>query len=107
MVGLLPQHQWLPLDFIFYGSWVRGGFNCFTRHENLCESQNIQEHGSGDMDVNAGAILSADKTLEEVSKEIVDLSLAVAAGQQTKSEALGHSESVLLYKGKMADKTLC
>ena len=43
-----------------------------------------------DMDVNAGTILSEGTTLA-----------------QGLSEALGHRESVLLYKGEMAAKTLC
>jgi len=33
-----------------------------------------------------------------VGREILDLSLAVARGAQTKSEELGHQEFVLTYK---------
>jgi altronate dehydratase large subunit len=40
----------------------------------------------GDMDVNAGAIIDEDKTLDEVCREIFDLSLRVASGQQTCAE---------------------
>ena len=40
----------------------------------------------GDMDVNAGSIIDQGKTLEEVGKEIFDLSLEVAEGRQTCAE---------------------
>jgi altronate hydrolase len=42
-----------------------------------------------DMDINAGTILSHGKTVEQVGREIYDMLLAVASGQQTKSEAEG------------------
>ena len=53
---------------------------------------------SDDMDVDAGKILEGRASLDEVGQEILDLSLAVARGAQTKSEALGHQEFVLTYK---------
>ena len=40
----------------------------------------------GDMDVNAGAIIDEDRTLDEVSQDIFDLSLSVANGRQTCAE---------------------
>ncbi|RJP66992.1 MAG: altronate dehydratase [Candidatus Abyssobacteria bacterium SURF_17] len=40
----------------------------------------------GDMDVNAGAILDEGKTLDEVGREIFELSLAVANGARTCAE---------------------
>jgi altronate hydrolase len=51
----------------------------------------------GDMDVNAGRILRGSP-LTEVGDEIYDLTLAVAGGEATKSEALGHREFILTYK---------
>ncbi len=42
-----------------------------------------------DMDINAGTILSDGKSVEQVGREIYDMLLAVASGQQTKSEAQG------------------
>jgi len=42
-----------------------------------------------DMDINAGTILSDGKTVEQVGREIYDMLLVVASGQQTKSEAQG------------------
>ena len=51
-----------------------------------------------DMDVDAGRILEGRASLDEVGREIHDLSLAVARGASTKSETLGHQEFVLTYK---------
>ena len=43
----------------------------------------------GDMDINAGDILTGEATVEEKGREIYDLFLAVASGQKSKSEAQG------------------
>jgi altronate hydrolase len=51
-----------------------------------------------DMDVNAGRIMRLEATLDEVGSEIHDKVLAVAAGEQSASEALGHQEFILTYK---------
>ncbi|MFO1175028.1 MAG: UxaA family hydrolase [Paracoccaceae bacterium] len=53
---------------------------------------------SADMDVNAGRIIDRGASVDEVGQEIHDLVLAVAAGQQTCSEAMGHAEFILTYK---------
>jgi altronate hydrolase len=42
-----------------------------------------------DMDVNAGAMLTDGVTLEEKGREIYEMFLRVASGEQTKSEAQG------------------
>nr|WP_298723226.1 UxaA family hydrolase [uncultured Steroidobacter sp.] len=51
-----------------------------------------------DMDVNAGRILEGKGDLDEVAEEIVSLVAAVAGGQLTKSEDMGHREFILTYK---------
>jgi altronate hydrolase len=51
-----------------------------------------------DMDVNAGRILEGESDLDEVAEEIVALVAAVAGGQLTKSEDMGHREFILTYK---------
>lgn len=51
-----------------------------------------------DMDVNAGRILEGESDLDEVADEIVALVAAVAGGQLTKSEDMGHREFILTYK---------
>jgi altronate dehydratase len=44
---------------------------------------------SEDMDINAGSIADGERTVAEVGEEIFRLVLAVASGDQTKSEELG------------------
>ena len=53
---------------------------------------------AGDMDLNAGAILGGDVSLEDVSAELHDIVMRTAAGELTKSEGLGHQEFLLTYK---------
>jgi altronate dehydratase large subunit len=60
-----------------------------------------------DMDVNAGRVLEGTATLDEVGEEIYRLTLEVAAGAVTRSEALGHREFILTYKSADALGTLC
>ena len=42
-----------------------------------------------DMDINAGAMLSEGRTLEEMGEEIYQMLLDVASGHPSKSEAQG------------------
>jgi len=51
-----------------------------------------------DMDFNAGRILSGEITLPAAAEELAALVRAVATGQLTKPEALGHREYFLMYK---------
>jgi altronate dehydratase large subunit len=60
-----------------------------------------------DMDVNAGRVLEGSASLDEVGEEIFRLTLDVAAGAPTKSEALGHREFLLTYKSADALGTIC
>lgn len=45
-----------------------------------------------EMDIDASPIMTGEKTIDEVGREIYEKILAVAGGQQTKSEILGHFE---------------
>jgi altronate hydrolase len=45
-----------------------------------------------DMDINAGAILSHGRSVEEVGRDIFNEILAVAGGKKSKSERLGLGE---------------
>lgn len=49
---------------------------------------------TGNMDVNAGAIGSGERSIQEVGREIFDLMLEVASGRKTCAERLGHQEFV-------------
>jgi len=64
----------------------------------VCANPETYRRMSEDMDVDAGKILEGRASLDEIGHEILDLSLAVARGAQTKSEELGHQEFVLTYK---------
>ncbi|HLE56356.1 MAG TPA: UxaA family hydrolase [Rhodothermia bacterium] len=64
----------------------------------VCGNPETYERLQDDMDVNAGAILTGDSTLQKVGDEIFDQTLAVAAGAPSRSEALGHQEFILTYK---------
>ena len=64
----------------------------------VCANPETYRNLRDDMDVDAGRILEGRGTLDEVGDEIHRLTLRVAAGERTASEALGHQEFVLGYK---------
>jgi altronate hydrolase len=64
----------------------------------VCANPETYRRMSEDMDVDAGRILEGRASLDEVGREILELSVAVAGGARTKSEQLGHQEFVLTYK---------
>ncbi len=64
----------------------------------VCANPETFQRMGDDMDVNAGRILDGTATLDEVGREIYDLTVATAQGSQTASESLGHQEFVLTYK---------
>ena len=63
----------------------------------VCANPETWDRLADDMDVNAGRVLQGTP-LAEVGDEIFGLVQSVAAGQKTKSEALGHTEFILTYK---------
>jgi altronate hydrolase len=64
----------------------------------VCGNPRTYRAMTDDMDVNAGAILENEATLDEVGQSIFALIQDVAAGTPTKSEKLGHQEFILSYK---------
>ncbi|GAA6208203.1 UxaA family hydrolase [Cognatishimia sp. WU-CL00825] len=64
----------------------------------VCANPETYAHMAGDMDVNAGRILSEDASLASVGEEIFAKILGLAKGGRTASEKLGHQEFVLTYK---------
>jgi len=64
----------------------------------VCANPDTYRKLSDDMDIDSGRILEGRGDLDEVGEEVRDLVLAVADGQKTRSEALGHREFVLTYK---------
>lgn len=64
----------------------------------ICANPETYRRMSDDMDVDAGRILEGRATLDEVGREIFDLTLGLARGGRTRSEELGHQEFILTYK---------
>jgi altronate dehydratase large subunit len=64
----------------------------------ICANPDTYRKLSADMDVNAGAVLEGEASLESVADEICDKVMAVAGGERSVSEALGHQEFILTYK---------
>jgi altronate dehydratase len=46
-----------------------------------------------DMDINSGGIVDGEQTIEQVGQQIFDKVVAVASGEQSKSEALGMGDN--------------
>ena len=64
----------------------------------VCGNPKTFARMSGDMDVNAGRIITGESTIPEVGQEIYGLMIEVAAGKPTKAEILGHREYCVPYK---------
>ena len=64
----------------------------------ICANPETWRNMADDMDVNAGRIIEGDADLDEIGAEIYWQVQAIAAGGQSKSEALGHQEFILTYK---------
>jgi len=64
----------------------------------VCANPETARRLAADMDINAGRILDGDATLDMVGEEIVAAVLAVAGGERSVSETLGHREFILTYK---------
>ena len=61
---------------------------------NTCTYQRM----NGDMDFNAGAVLTGECSLEQLTGRLAEQTAAVCGGRQTKGEALGHKEYMIPYK---------
>ena len=66
----------------------------------VCGNPKTYARMCGDMDVNAGRIITSESTLDEVGEEIFQMIADVAAGKETKAEALGHREYCIPYKSQ-------
>ncbi len=64
----------------------------------ICGNPQTYAKLSADMDIDAGRIIEGKASLEAVGAEIHDRVLAVAAGEESLSEVLGHQEFILTYK---------
>jgi altronate hydrolase len=77
-------------------AFTTGRGSCFgfkpTPVLKIASNSAMYEHMCDDMDVNAGAILSDGRSVEDVGEEIFARILAIASGEQPKSEQLGLGE---------------
>ncbi|MBR0552802.1 UxaA family hydrolase [Stakelama marina] len=64
----------------------------------ICANPETARRLAADMDIDAGRILEDAATIEDVGTEIYNRTLAVAKGEHSVSEALGHQEFILTYK---------
>ncbi|WP_439581506.1 UxaA family hydrolase [Dyadobacter bucti] len=64
----------------------------------ICANPETFARMEGDMDINAGKILTNEASTEEVAQEIFDKVMFVAQGGKSCSEQLGHQEFSLGYK---------
>ncbi len=64
----------------------------------VCANPETYQKLTDDMDVNAGKIILGEATVASVGEEIYQRVCAVAAGEKSCSEAMGHQEFVLTYK---------
>jgi altronate hydrolase len=58
----------------------------------ICTNETTFQRMSGDMDINAGRVLEGNTSLATLAAEMLDLVIAVASGQLTKSDKLGLGE---------------
>ncbi len=65
----------------------------------VASNSRMYHNQPGDMDVNAGSIVDAGRTVGEVGKEIFDLALRAAGGEQTCAE-VNRSASFTYVKGR-------
>jgi altronate dehydratase large subunit len=63
----------------------------------VCGNPNTFERMSHDMDLNAGLIITGEKTIEQVGEEVFDKSLRVLSGEFTKNEALHYFGSIDIF----------
>lgn len=64
----------------------------------ICANPETYARMADDMDIDTGRILKGEANLDQVGQEILDMIFDTAAGEKTRSEALGHQEFILTYK---------
>lgn len=64
----------------------------------VCSNPETYQRMTDDMDINAGAIVTAGLTFDDVRKQILQCIEETTLGTPTKSEVLGHREYALGYK---------
>jgi altronate hydrolase len=62
---------------------------------------------TGDMDFDAGRVLSGEINMDKLCEELLRLTVNIASGGKSKSEALGHREYMIMYKYQDSGKGSC
>jgi len=63
----------------------------------VCGNPNTYERMRHDMDLNAGLIITGEKSIEEVGEEAFTAVLDLLSGRQTRNETLGYHSSIDIY----------
>ena len=63
----------------------------------ICGNPNTYERMQHDMDLNAGRIITGERSIEEVGEEAYAAVLALLSGRQTKNETLGYHSAIDIY----------
>lgn len=64
----------------------------------VCSNPVTYQRMNGDMDINAGAIVTEGRSFDDIRQQILSCIERTASGTPTTSEALGHREYALVYK---------
>ena len=59
----------------------------------LATNSEMYRHQQEDMDINCGDIVDENVTIDQKAEQILDYIIAIASGDQSKSEALGYGDS--------------
>jgi altronate hydrolase len=73
----------------------------------VCANPQTYRNLKEDMDINAGEILEGTKSVAQIGMQIYDKVCALASGEKSASEALGHNEFLLTYKKFDSQQTGC
>lgn len=63
----------------------------------ICGNPNTYERMENDMDLNAGRIITGEKSIEEVGEEAYAKTLRVLSGEMTKNEAIGYFSAIDIH----------
>ncbi len=63
----------------------------------ICGNPVTYDRMSNDMDINAGRIVTGEKSIEEVGDETFELLLRVASGEMNKGESIKYTKSMDFY----------
>lgn len=63
----------------------------------ICGNPITYERMCDDMDINAGKIITGEKSIEEVGEEVIEFMLKVLSGTPTKNEAIGYFNHIDIW----------